>query len=62
VGGVARTLETFLIDFAGDLYGATLRLRLLARLRGETKFASLDELRAQIARDVADARTVLAGD
>jgi len=56
VGGSRRTIETHLLDFAGDLYGAPLRLHLSARLRGEHKFPSLDALKAQIARDVAAAR------
>jgi riboflavin kinase/FMN adenylyltransferase len=55
-----RTVETFLLDFEGDLYGRRLRLRLGARLRDERKFASLDQLTAQIARDVDAARVRLA--
>ncbi|HXN30907.1 MAG TPA: bifunctional riboflavin kinase/FAD synthetase [Polyangiaceae bacterium] len=60
-GGAKRTIETFLLDFAGDLYGRRLRLHLVARLRDEQKFGSLDELKAQIARDVVAARSVLLG-
>ncbi|MGH7270167.1 MAG: bifunctional riboflavin kinase/FAD synthetase [Polyangiaceae bacterium] len=60
-GGGKRSIETNLLDFAGDLYGARLRLHLVARLRDEKKFASLDELKAQIGRDVAAARGALAG-
>jgi riboflavin kinase / FMN adenylyltransferase len=59
VGGRARTIETFLFDFSGELYGARLRLQLRSRLRGERKFASLDELKAQIAADVGEARARL---
>lgn len=44
-------VETHLIDFDEDLYGRTIRVRLLHRLRGEKKFSGIDELRAQIARD-----------
>jgi riboflavin kinase/FMN adenylyltransferase len=58
-GGAKRTIETFVLDFGGDLYGRRLRLHVVARLRDETKFGSLDALKAQIARDVADARTRL---
>jgi riboflavin kinase/FMN adenylyltransferase len=61
VGGEGRTIETYLLDFSGDLYGSRLRLHLVARLRGEQKFASIDELKAQIARDVAEARAKLGG-
>jgi riboflavin kinase/FMN adenylyltransferase len=58
VGGGRRTVETHLLDFDRDLYGATLRVHLVARLRGEQRFGSLDELKAQIARDVAAARAL----
>ena len=44
-------VETHLIDFDDDLYGKTIRVRVLHRLRGEKKFSGIDELRAQIARD-----------
>jgi riboflavin kinase/FMN adenylyltransferase len=54
--GGLRTIETFVFDFSGDLYGSRLRLHLVARLRGEKKFAGLPELRAQIAADSAAAR------
>ncbi len=58
-GAPRRTVETHLLDFEGDLYGARLRLHWLARLRDEVKFASLAELKAQIARDVDRAREVV---
>ncbi len=58
VGAGGLSVETYLLDFAGDLYGARLRVHLLARLREEKKFASLGELEAQIARDVAAARAL----
>jgi riboflavin kinase/FMN adenylyltransferase len=50
------TVETYLLDFDDDLYDARLRVHFVARLRDEKRFGSLDELKAQIARDVADAR------
>lgn len=50
-GDVESKVESHLIDFDGDLYGQTIRVRVLHRLRGEKKFSGLDELRAQIARD-----------
>jgi riboflavin kinase / FMN adenylyltransferase len=58
-GGAKRIIETFVLDFAGDLYGRRLRLHLVARLREERKFGSLEDLKAQIARDVASARIKL---
>lgn len=54
-----RTVETFLLDFSGDLYKERIRLHLLHRLREEKTFPSLNELKDQIARDVADARARL---
>lgn len=59
-GGEVLSVEAHVLDFAGDLYGRHLTLHLVQRLRGERKFAGVDELRAQIIRDVALARTVLA--
>jgi riboflavin kinase / FMN adenylyltransferase len=50
-GDPESKVEAHLIDFDGDLYGRTIRVRVLHRLRGERRFASVDELRAQIARD-----------
>src|SRR5499426_2959903 len=44
-------VEAHLIDFDDDLYGRTIRVRVLHRLRGEKKFSGIDELRAQITRD-----------
>jgi len=54
--GRRLTVETHLPDFEGDLYGARLHLRFLHRIRGEVRFASVDELRAQITQDVAEGR------
>lgn len=51
-----RRVEAHLLDFQGDLYGQELELAFVAKLREERKFSSLDELRAQIAQDVAAAR------
>jgi riboflavin kinase/FMN adenylyltransferase len=56
-GGHERVVETHLLDFQGDLYGRPLRLEFLKRLRGERRFAGADELREQIGRDVARARS-----
>lgn len=48
--------EAHLIDFEGDLYGQELEVTFVERLRGEMKFASLRDLRDQIARDILEAQ------
>lgn len=53
-------LETFLFDFSGDLYDKHMAVELVAYLRAEAKFAGLEELKAQIAKDCASARQALA--
>jgi riboflavin kinase/FMN adenylyltransferase len=58
-GGDERRIEAFLLDFEGDLYGEQLRLEVWRRLRDEAAFASEQELVAQIARDVEDARAAV---
>lgn len=52
-------IETFLFDFAGDLYGAHLSVALVAYLRPEEKFDSLDALITQMDADCAEARGIL---
>lgn len=57
--GRRRVVEAHLLDFQGDLYGQTVRLHFEARLRGQQKFTSVDELVRQIEADVAATRTLL---
>jgi riboflavin kinase/FMN adenylyltransferase len=52
-------LEVHVFDFAGDLYGAHLRIEFLAKIRDEERYADLDTLKAQIARDCDAARALL---
>ena len=52
----ATRLEVHLLDFNGELYGRELEVIFSDKLRDEQKFGSLDELKAQIARDVESAR------
>jgi riboflavin kinase / FMN adenylyltransferase len=59
VDGVQFAIEPHLLDFAGDLYGTTLEVAFLARLRDERRFDGLEQLKAQIASDVAQARGLL---
>lgn len=54
-------VESFIFDFDREIYGKTLRVRLVERLRGEAKFDSLDELVKQIDEDCAQARKILLG-
>ena len=54
-----RVLEAHLFDFSGDLYGEDLEVTFRKFLRPEQKFAGLEALKAQIARDVEAARAVL---
>ena len=58
-GGGQRLVEVHLLDFEGELYGQELEIELVARLRGEARFASAEELKAQIMRDVTQARAIL---
>jgi riboflavin kinase/FMN adenylyltransferase len=51
------SVETFVLNWAGDLYGDVVRVRFLHRLRDEKKFGSIDELKAQIERDVKRAES-----
>jgi riboflavin kinase / FMN adenylyltransferase len=56
--GRGLVVEAHLLDFDGDLYGETLRIAFLERLRGEKRFDSVEELVAQMNRDVEDARRI----
>jgi riboflavin kinase/FMN adenylyltransferase len=51
-------VEANLLDFSGDLYGQTLRLSFIERLRGEKRFESADDLVAQMRLDVEQAREI----
>jgi riboflavin kinase/FMN adenylyltransferase len=57
-GNEALSVEAHLFDMQADLYGATVRVEFLQRIRDERKFASVEELVAQIACDAAYARRV----
>ncbi|MDT4897507.1 MAG: riboflavin kinase / adenylyltransferase [Acidobacteriota bacterium] len=50
-GALEPSVETYVMNWTGDLYGDVVRVRFLDRLRDEQKFASIDELKKQIARD-----------
>jgi riboflavin kinase/FMN adenylyltransferase len=55
-------VEVHLFDFDADLYGERMELEFVERLRGERRFAGIEELTEQIGRDVARAREVLGYD
>jgi riboflavin kinase/FMN adenylyltransferase len=56
VAGLGQQLEVHLLDVAMDLYGRHIDVILRKKIRNEQRFASLDELKAQIAKDVVTAR------
>lgn len=60
VTGRGELIEAFLVDFDDDIYGAQLQVEFLRRLRGEKRFASVQELIDQMARDVDAARAIAA--
>ncbi|HAF16021.1 MAG TPA: hypothetical protein DHU55_01325 [Blastocatellia bacterium] len=54
------TVETFVMDWDGDLYGDVVRVRFLHRLRAEQKFGSITELQKQIEHDISRAQSYFA--
>jgi riboflavin kinase/FMN adenylyltransferase len=58
-GNDETSIEVFLFDFAGDLYGRELRIYFIAKIRDERKFAGIDELKQAITADVAQCREIL---
>ncbi len=58
-GEAVPRVEAHLLDYSGDLYGKTLKLEFVERLRGEQKFPSVEALTAQIHLDSEQARGIL---
>ena len=58
-GGTTVTVEVFILDFDSDIYDRLLTVRVVQRLRGEKRFASVPSLQQQMARDVENARRIL---
>jgi riboflavin kinase/FMN adenylyltransferase len=59
-GGSSVTVEVFILDFDADIYGRLLTVWFVQRLRAEKRFASVPALQQQMARDVENARRILA--
>lgn len=59
-GNDVLSVEVHIMDLNEDLYGRALKVHFVQRLRGERKFSGLDELKAQIGKDITLARTILA--
>ena len=59
VNGEGVTVEAWLLDFSGDLYGKELTLAFYDFLRQEKKFASLEELQQEILKNAAQTRKLL---
>jgi riboflavin kinase/FMN adenylyltransferase len=55
-----KTVETHLLNYKGDLYGIEIRVEFVQKLRDEQRFASAEELKAQIGKDIREAEIVLA--
>ncbi len=60
--GARLTIEAHLLDFDRDIYGQTLTLEFVERLREERRFDGVEALVAQIGRDVEAGRAVLTGE
>jgi riboflavin kinase/FMN adenylyltransferase len=58
-GNGPRTVESFILDFDGDIYGERIKLSFVQRIRDEKKFAAVKDLIAQMDEDVKDARAAL---
>ena len=58
--GSDLTVESWMLDFDGDLYGQSIRVEFYKRLRDEIRFDSLDALKAEIRRNADDARAYFA--
>ncbi len=57
--GSHRTIEAYLLDFSGDIYGERMRLEFVRRLRGEEKYDTIEALLDQIGEDVRQTRETL---
>ncbi len=58
VGGGERNIESHILDFSGDIYGCEIEVELLEKLRDEVHFATIEELSAQVQKDIEKAKTI----
>ncbi len=58
-GGNARTVETYILNYHGNLYGRELKIDVVERLRDEKRFDTVEELKQQIAEDVKRGKAIL---
>jgi riboflavin kinase / FMN adenylyltransferase len=61
-GEGGKTVETHLLNYKGDLYGKEIRVEFVQKLRDEKRFASSEELKVQIEKDVREVEAILAKD
>ena len=54
-----RSVETYILDYTADLYDKIIRVEFIQKLRDERKFSGIEEIRAQLGRDVEQARAIL---
>jgi riboflavin kinase / FMN adenylyltransferase len=59
--GKKRLVETYILDFQGDLLGQKITIDLVDKLRDEERFDTVDELKAQMKKDVEQSRRILNG-
>ena len=58
-GDLERTVEAYLINYRGNLYGREMKLDIVARLRNEKKFDTVEDLKKQVAEDVKQGEIIL---
>ena len=54
-----RTVEVYVLDYQGNLYGSELKIDIVARLRGERQFNTAEELKQQITEDIKQGKKIL---
>jgi riboflavin kinase/FMN adenylyltransferase len=57
--GRTRTVEAYVLDTSADLYGQHVAVDFVARIRGQRRFAEVDDLIAEMETDTERARTIL---